>query len=183
MNIRFCPSDMMYVQSTNINILISISYVCVHEQVTLLWEIVTAVRSLPHCYRFRLPKVGLWTVLLRNPGPKPTHTQLIVTSMAPSDDSYPIRLWTDLSHQEVDLKGRKQHILCSSNLNYDFHIDTTYIMKKFTFNGCDVVRLRLRRVNAKRVVINNKINFQRSYLHSFLLSYLPSSLPPIVSND
>ena len=53
-----------------------------------------------------MPKVGLWTVVLRNPGTTPTHTQLLVTSKAPSDDSYPIRLWTHLSHQEVDFNGR-----------------------------------------------------------------------------
>ncbi|KAK2175750.1 hypothetical protein NP493_711g03078 [Ridgeia piscesae] len=49
-------------------------------------------------------EVGLWTVVLRNLGSTSTNTQLLVTSMAPSDDSYPIRLWTHLSHQEVNFK-------------------------------------------------------------------------------
>ncbi|KAI0231358.1 hypothetical protein LSAT2_018261 [Lamellibrachia satsuma] len=47
-------------------------------------------------------EVGIWTVFLNNPGMTRTYTQLLVTSKASSDDSYPIRLWAYLSHQEVD---------------------------------------------------------------------------------
>ncbi|KAI0218857.1 Calcium-activated chloride channel regulator 4 [Lamellibrachia satsuma] len=47
-------------------------------------------------------EAGRWTVMLNNPTSTTVVTQLLVTSKAPSDDSYPIKTAVSLSHQQLN---------------------------------------------------------------------------------
>ena len=52
-----------------------------------------------------LSKVGSWKVVVRNPGSETAFTQHRVTSRARTDDTYPIKLATYISHQHLDYDG------------------------------------------------------------------------------
>ncbi|KAI0208298.1 Calcium-activated chloride channel regulator 4A [Lamellibrachia satsuma] len=47
-------------------------------------------------------EIGVWTVVIRNPGTVSTAVQLFITSKAPTDDSYPLTVRAFLSQQKID---------------------------------------------------------------------------------
>ncbi|KAI0230407.1 hypothetical protein LSAT2_019246, partial [Lamellibrachia satsuma] len=50
--------------------------------------------------------VNRWTVVLHNPNSTTVVTQLLVTSKAPSDDTYPVKLAVSVSHQQLNYSAR-----------------------------------------------------------------------------